>query len=117
MTTQVPETYHRRIERKITAAFAPVSLVIVDDSHRHAGHSDRIAALKEAGNPTHGHAPTDGQGETHFSLKIVSEGFAGKSRVERQRMVYEVLADELKERIHALALKTLTPAESEALNT
>lgn len=112
MSTPAPETYHSRIERKITAAFAPLSLVIVDDSHRHAGHADRIAALKDAGNPTHGHAPTDGQGETHFSLMIVSESFTGKSRVERQRMVYDVLQDELKERIHALTLKTLTPSEA-----
>lgn len=106
------ETYRQRMERKLTEAFAPVQLHITDDSHRHAGHSDRIAALKDAGNPTHGHAPTDGQGETHFTVTIVSASFAGQSRVNRQRMVYEVLQDELRERIHALALKTLTPEEA-----
>ena len=108
------ETCYQRIERKLTAALAPLSLTIVDDSHRHAGHADRIAALKDAGNPTHGHAPTDGLGETHFTVTIVSDHFAGQSRVARQRMVYDLLQDELRERIHALALKTLTGEEANA---
>jgi BolA protein len=103
-------TYAERIESKVKAAFAPITFTLVDDSHRHAGHSDRIAALKTPGE-ANGHAPIDGQGETHFSLTIVSDAFTGKSRVARQRMVYDVLKDELAERIHALALKTLSPDE------
>jgi BolA protein len=79
---------------KLTAAFAPQRLQIVDDSHRHAGHA--------------GARP---EGETHFSVEIVSAAFAGRSRVERQRLVYDTLAAELRERVHALALKTLTPDE------
>lgn len=79
---------------KLTAAFAPQRLQIVDDSHRHAGHA--------------GARP---EGETHFSVEIVSAAFAGRSRVERQRLVYGTLAAELRERVHALALKTLTPDE------
>ncbi len=104
-------TYAERIESKIKAAFAPQTFTLVDDSHRHAGHSDRIAALKPA-DGVDGHAPIDGQGETHFALTIVSQAFNGQSRVARQRMVYDVLKDELRERVHALALKTLTPDEA-----
>ena len=82
------------ITQKLRQAFAPVALEVVNDSHRHAGH---------AGSP--------GSGESHFSIEVVSDRFAGKSRVERHRMVNEVLAEELKGRIHALAIKALTPAE------
>jgi BolA protein len=82
------------IRRKLTAAFAPVELVITDDSARHEGHA--------------GHRPG---GETHFSVKIVSPAFIGLSRVERQRRVYAALADEMKTQIHALALTTLAPGE------
>jgi BolA protein len=83
------------MRRKIEDALAPAQLEIIDDSHRHAGHA--------------GH---DGQGESHFRVRIVSEAFAGKSRVERQRLVYDLLAAELKDRVHALSLTTQTPAES-----
>jgi BolA protein len=82
------------LERKLTEAFQPVRLAIVDDSHRHAGHA--------------GARP---EGETHFSVEIVSPRFSGKSRVERQRLVYAVLAEELRQRVHALALRTLAPGE------
>jgi BolA protein len=104
-------TYAERIESKIKAAFAPTAFTLVDDSHRHASHSDRIAALKTPDGES-GHAPIDGQGETHFALTIVSAVFEGQSRVARQRMVYDALQDELRERVHALALKTLTPDEA-----
>ena len=83
------------IHRKLTEAFAPVELVVKDDSARHEGHAG------------HRHG-----GETHFIVKIVSPVFAGLSRVERQRRVYEVLADELRGGVHALNLKTLAPGES-----
>ena len=81
------------MERKLTQALAPVQLDVIDDSQRHAGHG--------------GHHP---DGESHFTLRIVSEAFRGKSRVECQRMVYALLAEELKERVHALSLSTLAPA-------
>ncbi len=55
--------------------------------------------------------PVHPQGESHFTVDIVSEAFTGKSRVDRQRLVYDILAEELKSDIHALALKTLTPDE------
>lgn len=83
-----------RMSEKLTAALAPQRLSIVDDSHKHEGHS----GWKEGG-------------ETHFRVEIVSEHFSGKSRVERQRMVYALLSDELADTIHALQLKTLAPSE------
>ena len=82
------------IRRKLKQAFAPQALEVVNDSHRHAGH---------AGSP--------GTGESHFTIKVVSPVFEGKSRVERHRMVNQVLADELAGKIHALAVSALTPAE------
>ena len=87
------ETYRARIERKLTQAFSPVALEIRDDSHLHAGHAGQ--------NPL---------GETHFSIHIVSPLFAGMSAVARQREIYRVLADELRERVRALSL-ALSPEE------
>jgi BolA protein len=83
-----------RIEAKLTQALNPARLTIRDDSNRHKGHA--------------GHNP---EGESHFHVEIVSAAFAGQSRVARQRMVYGILADEMKQRVHALALTTLTPEE------
>ena len=83
------------IEKKLTAAFAPERLDIVDESHLHTGHA--------------GARP---EGQSHFRVEIVAAAFDGKSRVERQRMVYATLSEELKTDVHALALKTLTPAEA-----
>ena len=82
------------ITAKLTEAFRPTRLSLVDDSARHAGHG--------------GARPG---GETHFSVEIVAAAFTGKSRVERQRLVYGALAAELEAQVHALALKTLTPEE------
>ena len=90
-------TMAERMREKLTEAFQPARLDIIDDSHRHAGH----AGAREGG-------------ETHFTVEVVSAAFAGKSRVERQRLVYAALAAELQERVHALALRTLTPAEDNA---
>lgn len=83
------------IAQKLTVAFSPAELSVVDDSAKHAGHS--------------GSRP---KGETHFSVRVVSDAFEGLSRVERQRRVYAALADELKAHIHALSVTTLTPAEA-----
>ena len=91
-------TYRDRIEQKLLAAYSPVNLVIEDESHRHAGHAG---------------AHPDGGGETHFKVTIVSNAFAGENRVQRQRKVYDTLAQELEERVHALSLTTLTPEEAE----
>src|ERR1700730_14204981 len=88
------ETYRARIERKLTQAFSPVALEIRDDSHLHAGHAGQ--------NPL---------GESHFSIHIVSPVFAGMSAVARHREIYRVLADELRERVHALSLQALSLEE------
>lgn len=83
-----------RIREKLTKAFAPQALEIVNDSGRHAGH---------AGSP--------GTGESHFTVKVVSAAFVGKSRLERHRMVNAALAEELTGKIHALAITALAPGE------
>jgi BolA family transcriptional regulator, general stress-responsive regulator len=82
------------IEHKLRDRFAPSRLLIVDDSHRHAGH-----------------AGAHPEGETHFAVTIVSAAFTGLGRVARQRLVYAALADELAGRVHALSVTTLAPGE------
>ncbi|BBK45101.1 BolA family transcriptional regulator [Allostella vacuolata] len=89
-------TMQDTIRDKLTQAFVPIRLAIEDDSHRHAGHA--------------GARPG---GETHFRVEIVAAAFAGRSRVERQRMVYAALAAELADSVHALQLRTLAPGEGE----
>lgn len=89
--------YRTRMETKLTQALAPDSLTIKDVSHLHAGH-----------------AGADPAGETHFNVTVVSSRFDGLGRVARQRLVYDIVAEELRERVHALALRTLTPAEAAA---
>ena len=82
------------IRHKLTEKFAPSRLAIEDQSDRHAGH-----------------AGTHPEGESHFAVTIVSPAFIGQSRIARQRLVYAALADELRTRVHALSLTTLTPDE------
>ncbi len=77
------------IESKLKFALSPSHLEVVDESHQHIGHA--------------GHKPG---GETHFRVYIVSELFKGKSRIDRHRMINEILKDELAGPIHALALHT-----------
>ena len=84
-----------RIRVKLTEGLAPVRLKVEDQSDRHVGHA--------------GH---DGQGESHFAVTVVSGAFAGLSRVDRQRLVYRLLAEEMAERIHALAIHASTPDEA-----
>ncbi|MCC0003323.1 MAG: BolA family transcriptional regulator [Methylobacteriaceae bacterium] len=85
-----------RIRAKLEAALAPVSLDVIDDSDRHAGH------LVHEGGAGH-------QGETHFTVKIVSPAFAGKSRVEIHRAINELLAAEIAGGVHALAIRASAP--------
>ena len=82
------------IRTKLTKRFNPTRVDVVDESYRHTGH--------EGARP---------EGETHFSVTIVSAAFAGQSRVARQRQVYQTLAEELATRVHALSLTTLSPDE------
>lgn len=87
------------IQDKLTAAFAPTALEVRDESAKHAGHA---GATRGDGS----------RGETHFHVRIVSASFDGVSRVQRQRLVYEVLKDELAGPVHALSLSALTPTEA-----
>ena len=88
-------TVAETIREKLASAFAPAELSVEDESAKHAGHSCARPG-----------------GQTHFSVRIVSDAFTGVSRVERQSRVYAALAEEMKPNgIHALSLTTLTPAE------
>ncbi len=92
-----------QMRKKLTEAFAPLVLEVVDESASHAGHAGAaVHAAKQGG------AATD-IGETHFSVTIVSAAFAGLNRVARQRAIYQVLAEELAGPVHALALKADAP--------
>lgn len=95
MTGEGARPVKMRIEQKLTDALAPTNLVVIDESHHHAGHG-------------HHHHP---DGETHFRVEIVSPAFAGRSRVERHRMVNALLAEELSGRVHALAITARAPED------
>ena len=88
VTGPVAATMIERLE----SALSPTRLDLEDQSNRHIGHA--------------GHDP---RGESHFALTIESAAFAGKSRVERQRMVYAALGGLMDERVHALSIKALAP--------
>lgn len=82
------------ITRKLTEAFAPQSLKVLDESHQHEGHA--------------GHRPG---GQTHFRVYIVSELFKGMTRLQRHRLINQTLAGELEGGIHALAIHAAAPGE------
>lgn len=91
------------IETKLNQAFSPERLVVINESHLHAGHHHVDG----------GHdAVFDGSGETHFRIRIVAPAFAGMSRVERHRAVNDALAAELKAGLHALAIEPAAPGEA-----
>ncbi|MFL6799361.1 MAG: BolA family protein [Xanthobacteraceae bacterium] len=83
------------ITQKLTKAFAPTALDVVDESHNHVGHA--------------GHRP---EGETHFRVHIVSDMFRGKTRLERHRLINQTLSGELTGGVHALAIHAFAPDES-----
>jgi BolA protein len=82
------------ITKKLQEAFTPESIDVVDESHLHEGHA--------------GHRPG---GQTHFRVYIVSQAFAGKSRIDRHRMINTVLAGDLAGGVHALAIHAAAPGE------
>ena len=84
-----------RIREKLARRFSPDQLEVVNQSQMHAGH---------AGSP--------GTGESHFAVAIISAAFAGKSRLERHRLVNAELAEELAGGVHALAIKAYAPGEA-----
>jgi BolA family transcriptional regulator, general stress-responsive regulator len=95
-------TMHERIVARLTAGLDPLTLDIVDESDRHAGH----AGIRTGP----GHAT--GSGGTHYRVKIVSERFAGLNPVARHRLVYGLLPAEFADGLHALALVAKAPGES-----
>ena len=80
--------------RRLNSALSPTRVALTDDSEQHRGHG--------------GYNPA---GESHFSLAIESPAFAGKSRVERQRMVYAALGELMDARVHALSIRASAPGE------
>lgn len=89
-----PEQRRERIEDLLRRRFAPTSLRIDDDTHRHAGHAGAAS------------------GGGHFRVHIVADAFAGKSRLARHRLVFEALDAMMGGDIHALAVTALAPDES-----
>jgi BolA protein len=79
---------------RLNSALHPTSIELIDDSEQHRGHG--------------GYNPA---GESHFTLHIGSAAFAGKNRVERQRMIYAALGDLMESRVHALSIKASAPGE------
>jgi BolA family transcriptional regulator, general stress-responsive regulator len=88
-----------RITNTLEQALSPLFLAVYDESHQHAGHG----GWREGG-------------ETHFRVEIVAAAFIGRSRVERHRMINALLASELADQVHALALSTRTPDEAAAVH-
>lgn len=93
----------QRIEAKLEQAFSPERMAVINESHLHAGHHH-----VESGH----HAEFDGEGETHFRVRIVAARFSGMSRVERHRTINSLLADELRNGVHALAIEANAPGEA-----
>ena len=93
-------TIGERIREKLAAALAPARLDVVDESHMHAGHA--------------GHAGARAGGDSHFRVAVASAAFAGLSRVERQRKVNALLAEEFADGMHALSVTARTPEEDAA---
>ncbi len=83
------------IEIRLQEAFLPSRLEVINDSARHRGH-----------------AGDDGSGESHFTVVIESVAFAGKNRLERQRMVNRALGDIPGNRVHALAIRAFAPGDA-----
>ncbi|NLS06644.1 BolA family transcriptional regulator [Rhizobium sp. P32RR-XVIII] len=88
-------TLQTRIEAKLTEAFAPERLDVINESHLHAGHQPDIT----------------GMGETHMRVRIVSAKFAGMTRLARHRAITELLKPELDAGLHALAVEPAAPGE------
>ena len=95
MTTKTKGPMASEIETRLTVALSPLRLDVINDSAKHSGHMG-----------------DDGSGESHFTVEIESAAFAGKSRLERQRMVNAALGDLPGQKVHALAIKARAPGEA-----
>lgn len=94
MTTKTKGPMASEIETRLMAALSPTRLDVINDSAKHRGHMG-----------------DDGSGESHFTVVIESAAFAGKSRLDRQRLVNRALGDIMVERVHAMAIKASAPGE------
>ena len=94
MTAALTGPVAAEIEKRLRAALAPTRLAVINDSAKH-----------------HGHAGDDGSGESHFTVEIEAQAFAGMTRLERQRAVNAALGDLMRERVHALAIRARAPGE------
>ena len=91
-----------RMRQTLIDALAPTALEIIDESHKHASHAHVVSRAGSA----------QGTGETHFRIKVVSDGFRGKSRLDRHRVINTLLADEFgPNKVHALAIEARAPEE------
>ena len=88
-------SFSKSIESKLREKFSPQALEIVNESHLHAGHQESF----------------DGSGETHLRIRIVADAFKGMGRVDRHRAVNALIADEMAEGLHAIAITALAPDE------
>ena len=94
MTSQKTGPVAAEMLARLHSALSPTRIDLTDDSEQHRGHG--------------GYNPA---GESHFSLAIESPAFMGKSRVERQRMIYAALGELMDERVHALSIRATAPGE------
>jgi BolA protein len=94
MNAQTTGSVAAEMLRRLNSALSRSRIALIDDSEQHRGHG--------------GYNPA---GESHFTLRIESAAFAGKSRVERQRLVYSALGELMKERVHALTIKASAPGD------
>ena len=95
MQTETTGPVATEIAARLTAALAPITLDVINDSGQHRGHMG-----------------DDGSGESHFTVHIVADAFTGQSRVARQRLVNQALADLMVERVHAMSIKARAPGEA-----
>ncbi|MBT9370783.1 BolA family protein [Rhizobium sp. CSW-27] len=91
-----PTSVRARIETRLSEALGPERLEVIDESHHHAGHRPNIT----------------GTGETHMRVRVVSARFSGLGRLQRHRMVNELLKAELEAGLHALAIEAAAPGEA-----
>ncbi len=91
------------IRDTLQAGLDPLALEVVDESHKHAGHAGVMHDAKGAHRG-------DG-GITHLRVKVVAAGFAGKSRIERHRIVNGLLSGEIARDLPALATEARSPGE------
>lgn len=95
MTQESKGPVASEIEARLRAALNPAQLAVINDSAKHRGH-----------------AGDSGTGESHFTVEIVADAFTGQGRVARQRLVNQALAELLREKVHALAIRAKAPEEA-----